>query len=155
MRIFRCNFAKFSWWHAPGPSRMVVPSALPLKLVCDVVPLWRNLTLLGNFLRRPETYTPRSAQKTDLDEKKLNGSPGHMRKNATTVTRSEHLKIYYHAIVTQWRSRVGYNNPLASFATCLCRQGERTWVNCAVVLSVSGTLPWWASGSFIWPCLHA
>ena len=61
-----------------------------------------------------------------------------MRKNATTVTISEHLKIYYHAIVTQQRSRIGYNNPLASFATCLCSQREPTCVNCAAVLSVSG-----------------
>jgi len=33
--------------------------------------------------------------------KNLSGSPGHMQNNATTVTRSEHLKNYYHAIVTQ------------------------------------------------------
>jgi len=33
MRIFRCNFAKFSRGHSPGPPKMVVPSALPLKLI--------------------------------------------------------------------------------------------------------------------------
>ena len=43
MRIFRCNFAKFSRGHVPRPPRMVVPSALPLKLICDVTQLWRNL----------------------------------------------------------------------------------------------------------------
>ena len=43
IRIFRCNFAKFSRGHAPGPPRMVVPSVLPLKLICDVTRLWRNL----------------------------------------------------------------------------------------------------------------
>jgi len=43
MRIFRCNFAKFSRGHPPDPRRMVVPSALPLRLICDVTRLWRNL----------------------------------------------------------------------------------------------------------------
>jgi len=33
--------------------RMVVPSALLLKLICDVTRLWRNLPPLGNFLRTP------------------------------------------------------------------------------------------------------
>jgi len=35
MRIFRCNFAKFSQEHALVPPTMVVPSVLPLKLICD------------------------------------------------------------------------------------------------------------------------
>ena len=43
MCLFRCNLAKLSRGHAPGPPRMVVPSALPLKLICDVTRLWRNL----------------------------------------------------------------------------------------------------------------
>ena len=34
MRIFRCNFGKFSQGHAPGP--------LPPKLICAVTRLWRN-----------------------------------------------------------------------------------------------------------------
>ena len=39
---------------SPPPPRMVVPSALPLKLICDVTRLWRNLVSpLGNFLRTP------------------------------------------------------------------------------------------------------
>ena len=42
MRTFRCNFAKFSRQHAPGPPRIVVPSALTLKLICDVTRLWQN-----------------------------------------------------------------------------------------------------------------
>ena len=53
MRIFKCNFAKFSRGHGPGPPKMVVPLALPLKLICDVTRLWRNLAPLGNFLRTP------------------------------------------------------------------------------------------------------
>jgi len=54
-----------------------------------------------------------------------------------------------------------YNNPLASFATCTCRQRigpERTaQLRSAFrfrALTVT-TLPWWASRSFIRPCLHA
>jgi len=39
--------------HPPGLPRMVVPSALPLKLICDVTRLWRNFAPLGNFLRTP------------------------------------------------------------------------------------------------------
>jgi len=49
MGIFRCNFAKFSWEHAPGNPRMVVPSALPLKLICGP----QKLGPLGNFQRTP------------------------------------------------------------------------------------------------------
>ena len=49
MRIFRCNFAKFSRGHAPGPPIMAVPSALPLKLICDVTRLWRNLAAPRKF----------------------------------------------------------------------------------------------------------
>jgi len=45
MRIFRRNFAKFSRGHAPGPPRMVVPSALPPKLICDITRLWRHTTV--------------------------------------------------------------------------------------------------------------
>ena len=37
---------------SPDAPRMVVPSALPLKLICDVTRFWRNLAPLGNFLRR-------------------------------------------------------------------------------------------------------
>jgi len=38
----------------PDAPRMVVPSALPLKLICDVTRLWRNFGLpLGNVLRTP------------------------------------------------------------------------------------------------------
>jgi len=49
-----------------------------------------------------------------------------------------------------------YNNPLASFATCLCRQSSklRTCGERFGALAVT-TLPWWASRSFTWPCLHA
>jgi len=49
-----------------------------------------------------------------------------------------------------------HNNPLASFATCLCRQRSelRTCANTCRGLAVT-TLPWWASRSFIRPCLHA
>jgi len=59
MRIFRCNFAKFSQGHLPGPPRMVVPSALPPKMICDVTRLRRHTIVvklgppLGNFLRTP------------------------------------------------------------------------------------------------------
>jgi len=59
MRIFRCNFVKFSQGHDPGPPRMVVPSALPLKLIYDVTRLWHHTFVtklgrpLGNFLRTP------------------------------------------------------------------------------------------------------
>jgi len=42
MRILRCTFAKSSRQHAPGDPRMVVPSALSLKLIGDVTRLWRN-----------------------------------------------------------------------------------------------------------------
>jgi len=49
-----------------------------------------------------------------------------------------------------------YNNPLASFATCFCRQRSELR---ACAKRVGGfavaTLPWWASHSFIRPCLHA
>jgi len=37
---------------SPDAPRMVMPSALPLKLICDVTRFWRNLAPLGNFLRR-------------------------------------------------------------------------------------------------------
>jgi len=37
----------------PDPPIMVVPSALPLKFICDVTRLWRNFAPLGNFLRTP------------------------------------------------------------------------------------------------------
>ena len=37
----------------PDFPRVVVPSALPLKLICDVTRLCQNLTPLGNFLRTP------------------------------------------------------------------------------------------------------
>jgi len=49
-----------------------------------------------------------------------------------------------------------YNNPLASFATCLCRQRSelRTCTKRVGNLAVT-TLRWWASSSFIRPCLHA
>jgi len=48
-----------------------------------------------------------------------------------------------------------YNNPLASFATCLCwqRSEGRTCVKRVRGLAVT-TLPWWASRSFVRPCLH-
>jgi len=42
MRIFSCNFANFFRGHAPVHPRMVVPSALPLKLIRDVTRFWRN-----------------------------------------------------------------------------------------------------------------
>jgi len=42
MHIFRSNLARFSRGHASGPPRMVVPSALHLKLICDVTGLGRN-----------------------------------------------------------------------------------------------------------------
>jgi len=49
-----------------------------------------------------------------------------------------------------------YNNPLASFATCLCRQrSELRFCAKGVGGLAVTTLPWWASRSFIWPCLHA
>ena len=35
MRIFRCNFAIFSRDMPPDHPRMVVPSALTIKLICD------------------------------------------------------------------------------------------------------------------------
>ena len=62
MRVFRCNFANFSRGHAPGPPRIVVPSALPLKLISDVTRLWRNLDPPRKFSayttgRRPHTFT--------------------------------------------------------------------------------------------------
>jgi len=47
-----------------------------------------------------------------------------------------------------------YNNPLASFATCLCRQRESTCAKRVGDLAVTN-LPWWASRSFIRPCLRA
>jgi len=53
MRIFRCNFAKFSREHAPGPPGMVVPSALPLKLFVTSHDCDETLPPLGNFLRTP------------------------------------------------------------------------------------------------------
>ena len=54
MRIFRCNFAKFSRGHAAGPPRIVVLSALPLKLICDVTRLLQKFASPpGNFLRTP------------------------------------------------------------------------------------------------------
>jgi len=53
MHIFRSNLASFSRGHASGPPRMVVPSALHLKLICDVTGLGRNFAPLGNFLRTP------------------------------------------------------------------------------------------------------
>jgi len=48
-----------------------------------------------------------------------------------------------------------YNNPLAGFATCLCCQRSelRTCAKRVGGLAVT-TLPWWASRSFIRPCLH-
>ena len=54
MRIFRCNFAKFSGGMAPDHPRVVVPSTFPSKLICDVTRLWRNFgPPPGNFLRTP------------------------------------------------------------------------------------------------------
>jgi len=49
-----------------------------------------------------------------------------------------------------------YNNRLASFTTCLCRQRSelRTCAKRVGGLAVT-TLPWRASCSFIRPCLHA
>ena len=44
MRIFRCNFAKFCRGMPPDPPRMVVPTALALKLICDVTRLRQNFT---------------------------------------------------------------------------------------------------------------
>jgi len=50
----------------------------------------------------------------------------------------------------------GYNNLLASFATCLCWQRSelRTCAKRVGGQAVT-TLPWWASRSLIRPCLHA
>jgi len=39
---FRCNFAKFSRGHTSRSAGLVVPSALPLKLLCDVTQMWWN-----------------------------------------------------------------------------------------------------------------
>jgi len=49
-----------------------------------------------------------------------------------------------------------HNNPLESFTTCLCRQRSELRT-CAKRVGgfVVKTLPWWASRSFIRPCLHA
>ena len=46
--FFRCNFAKFFWGMPPDYPRMAVPSALPIKLICD-----ETLAPLENFLRAP------------------------------------------------------------------------------------------------------
>jgi len=52
-----------------------------------------------------------------------------------------------------------YNNSLASFATCLCRQrighGRIAQLRYAFRGLAFTTLPWWDSRSFIRPCLHA
>ena len=53
MRIFGCNFAKFSRGMLPGHPGMVVPSALSIKLICDVTIVTQLWPLLGNFLRKP------------------------------------------------------------------------------------------------------
>jgi len=49
-----------------------------------------------------------------------------------------------------------HNNPLASFATCLFWQRSelRTCAQRFGGLAVT-TFPWWASRTFIRPCLHA
>jgi len=52
-----------------------------------------------------------------------------------------------------------YNNPLASFATCLCRQRSdmSELRSCAKRFGgvAVATFPRWASRSFIRPCLQA
>ena len=53
MRIFRCNFATVSRGHAPGPPRMVVPSALPLNWFVTSHDCDETLPPFGNILRTP------------------------------------------------------------------------------------------------------
>ena len=48
---FLVKFCKIFPGACPRTPRMVVPSALPSKLIFDVTRLWRNLPPLGNFLR--------------------------------------------------------------------------------------------------------
>jgi len=54
-----------------------------------------------------------------------------------------------------------YNNPLASFAICICREriGHERTATAHLRKHFGGlevtTFPWWASRSFIRPCLHA
>jgi len=50
--FFRCNFANFPGGMPSDLPRMAVPLSLPLKLICDVTRLWRNLAPLGNFFVR-------------------------------------------------------------------------------------------------------
>jgi len=57
-------------------------------------------------------------------------------KTPTTVTLSEHLKIYCHVIVTQWRPRV--QQSASKFRNLPLQAKDRTWANCAHALSVSG-----------------
>ena len=71
-------------------------------------------------------------------EKTLSGSPGHMRQNAYY---SHKLKWPFENLLPSYcyamYKNEEYNNPQASFATCLCvSAGKRA--NCALALSVSG-----------------
>ena len=62
-------------------------------------------------------------------EKPLCGALVTCGKTLTTATWSEHLKVI--AVLLLRNNDQQYNNLRASFATCLCRQRERTWANCA------------------------
>ena len=72
-------------------------------------------------------------------EKPLVGAPVTCGKTPATVTWSENLKIYCRVYCYAIKTKSN-NNPLAGFATCLCKQRieHRTWANCALALSVSG-----------------
>jgi len=84
--------------------------------------------------------------------KKLSGSPGHMRQNATAVTWSEHLKIYCRVIVTQKKTRV--QQSASKFLNLPLQAKDWTWVNYAVVLSVSWASRYLSAPNYMPSCIH-
>jgi len=68
MRIFRCNFAKFSQGHASGPPRMVVPSAVPWLLrPIHLRPfIWDHVHLKPRHLR-PRSFETYSFETTSFE----------------------------------------------------------------------------------------
>jgi len=88
-------------------------------------------------------------------EKTLSGGPGHMRQSAYyAVTWSEHLKIHCRVIFTILKTKSTILWQVSQPASASKGSDMSELRSCFWGLAVT-TLPWWASRSFIRPCLYA
>jgi len=98
--------------------------------------LQKNTDLMQFFIIKPR-HPGRLKKLSGWKKPSVGALPGHMRQNATTVTWSGRLRIYYRVTVTQERPRV--QQSASKFRNLLLQAKDRTWANCALALSVSGT----------------